>query len=108
MLKQFGQKTGWLTKYFVVENPDPASLTGNNKNLLIGVNHQKVIVTRKFNLANLLEFPIHEFIYTFSGNSLFIENRTTGKNYTFLGNNLLLLHNMVQKYKLIYEFERGM
>lgn len=61
VLKKFADRVGVYTQYFISESLDPAALGVKEKNLLIGVNHHKVTVSRRFNAGTIMEFPIHKF-----------------------------------------------
>ena len=56
LIRQFGDKIGWLTQFFEVENVEPKSLMGGNRFILVGVSMKKVIVVPRNSTAILLDF----------------------------------------------------
>jgi hypothetical protein len=99
VIRQFGDKTGWLTYYFKVVNTQPTSLTGHNTHLVIGVSHKRVSVSPPNSNALLLEFTFNDLKYIVSGDSLFIQ--TENRDYRFTGINLLFFHKIVMIYKTL-------
>lgn len=54
IMYQFSDKIGSYTQYFECENVEPNTTGIKDKNLLVGLNHHKVILTRKFNSTILM------------------------------------------------------
>ena len=46
ILRQFGEKIGWVYQFFKMINNHPSSLTGGQMDLLLGLSSRKVIVTQ--------------------------------------------------------------